>query len=125
MSARLRGIKMMSALVLAAAMLMLASCVGAGTRELVDMKMVDVGDHVEVLWEDRSYVPFCVVSKKDMGEQIGYCNGDRDDRISEYTGYPPEEWLVSWMTTDGGAILLREKNVTVIPDGLTDEYGYK
>lgn len=89
------------------------------------MKMVDVGDHVEVIWEDRSYVPFCVVSKKDMGEQIGYCNGDRDDRISEYTGYPPEEWLVSWLTTDGGAILLREKSVTVIPDGLTDEYGYR
>ena len=124
MSIMLRTMKKLAALILAAAMLMLASCVG-GKRELVDMKMVDVGDHVEVIWEERSCVPFCVVSKKDMGEQIGYCNGDRDDRISGYMDYPPEEWLVSWMTTDGGAILLREKNVTVIPDGLTDEYGYK
>lgn len=75
-----------------------------------------------VVWEDRTYVIFCVVSKKDCGEQIGYVDGDTDDRISEYKGYPPEEWLVSWLAADSGAILLKEQSIVDIPDGLEAEY---
>ena len=104
--------------------LLLVSCSNSG-RELIDMRSEVVGDHIEVTWDGRAYVPFCVVSKKDMGEQIGYRNGDRDDRISTYKDYPPEEWLVSWIPQDGGAMLLKEKSVTDIPDGLTDEYKIK
>lgn len=36
--------------------------------------------------------------------------------------HPPEEWLVSWLPMDGGAILLKEQSVTDIPDGLEQEY---
>lgn len=75
-----------------------------------------------VVCEDRVYVPFCVVSKSGCGEQIGYVDGDEDDRISEYKGYPAEEWLVSWIQTDGGAMLMKEESVTEIPDGLEAEY---
>ena len=67
-------------------------------------------------------MPFCVVSKNDRGKQIGYVDGDTDDRISEYKGYSPEEWLVSWLPMDGGAILLKEQGVADIPDGLEAEY---
>ena len=104
--------------------LLLVSC-GSSGRELIDMRCEAVGGHIEVTWDDRTYVPFCVVSKKDIGEQIGYCNGDRDDRISTYKDYLPEEWLVSWIPQDGGAMLLKEKSVTDIPDGLMDEYKIK
>ena len=75
-----------------------------------------------VIWEDRTYMPFCVVSKNDCGEQIGYVDGDVDNRISEYKGYASEEWLVSWLPMDGGAILLKEQSVVDIPEGLEAEY---
>ena len=91
-------------------------------RDLTDMRSAIVNDSRAVVWEGRTYVPFCVVSKNDRGRQIGYVDGDTDDRISEYKGYPPEEWLVSWLPTDGGAMLLKERSVTDIPDGLEAEY---
>ena len=99
----------------------LSACSGQ-QRELTDMKSVSIDGKRAVIWEDRTYAPFCVVSKKDCGEQIGYVDGDTDDRISEYKGYSTEEWLVSWMPTDGGAMLLKEQSVTDIPDGLEAEY---
>ena len=99
----------------------LVSCAGQRS-DLIDMRSTIVNDSRSVVWEGRTYVPFCVVSKNDRGRQIGYVDGDTNDRISEYRGYPPEEWLVSWLPTDGGAMLLKEQSVTDIPDGLEAEY---
>ena len=110
-----------------AALLLAALLTACGIKSaLVDMssRIVDTGvaEVRAVIWEDRVYVPFCVVSKNDCGDQIGYVDGDKDDRISEYNGYSAEEWLVSRIPTDGGAFLLKEENVTEIPDGLEAEY---
>lgn len=91
-------------------------------RELADMESTIIDDKRAIVWEDRIYVPFCVVSKNDRCKQIGYVDGDKDDRVSEYKDYSPEEWLVSWMPTDGGAMLLKEESVSDIPDGLEAEY---
>ena len=102
-------------------MFSMAAC-GGQQRDLVDMGSTRVDGKWAIVWEDRTYVIFCVVSKKDCGEQIGYVDGDTDDRISEYKGYPPEEWLVSWLPTDGGDMLLKEQSVVDIPDGLEAEY---
>lgn len=99
----------------------LSACEGQ-RRELTDMESVIMDGKMAVIWEGRTYTPFCVVSKRDCGEQIGYLNGDTDDRISEYKGYSAEEWLVSWMPTDGGAMLLKEQSVVDIPEGLEAEY---
>ncbi|MCH5204589.1 MAG: hypothetical protein J1F03_07560 [Oscillospiraceae bacterium] len=101
--------------------LILSAC-GGEKADLVDMKKTSVDGKWAVIWEDRTYAIFCVVSKKDCGEQVGYVDGDKDDRISEYKGYPAEEWLVSWLPMDGGAMLLKEQSVTEIPDGLEAEY---
>lgn len=101
--------------------LLLTAC-GGQQRDLVDMESTIIGNLRCVVWEDRIYVPFCVVSKKDCGEQIGYVDGDTDDRISEYKGYSSDEWLVSWLPMDGGAMLLKEQSVVNIPDGLEKEY---
>lgn len=98
----------------------LAAC--GEQRELVNMSSTTVNDVWAVVWEDRTYVLFCVVSKNDRGEQIGYVDGNKDDRISEYKGYSTDEWLVSWIPTDGGAMLLKEERVVDIPDGLEAEY---
>ena len=102
-------------------MLSLTAC-GGQQRDLVDMESTSADGKWAIVWEDRTYVIFCVVSKKDCGEQIGYVDGDTDNRISEYKGYPPEEWLVSWLPMDGGAMLLKEQSVVDIPDGLEAEY---
>lgn len=90
--------------------------------ELVDMESVETDGKWAVTWGDKTYVSFCVVSKKDCGKQIGYVDGDTDNRISEYKGYSSDEWLVSWMPMDGGAMLLKEQSVIDIPDGLEEEY---
>ena len=110
---------------LAVILVMLLTLTGCGSQEkpLVDMegKYVE-GDTYGIVWEGRTYTPFCVVEKKDCGEQIGYVNGDQDDRISTYRSYDPTEWIVSWMPHDGGAMLLKEDSVTEIPGGLEQEY---
>ena len=90
--------------------------------ELVDMESLIIDDKRAVIWEGRTYIPFCVVSKNSRGVQVGYVNGDTNDRISEYMGYSSDEWVVSWLPTDGGAILLKEQSVVNIPDGLEAEY---
>ncbi len=110
-----------------AAILLAALMTSCGRKNaLADMSSAivntDVAEVRAVLWEGRTYVPFCVVSKLDCGEQIGCVDGDQDDRISEYKGYPVEEWLVSWLPADSGAILLKEESVTDIPEGLEAEY---
>ena len=99
----------------------LSACSGP-QRDLVDMASTSIDGKKAIVWEDRAYVIFCVVSKKDCGEQIGYVDGDTDDRISEYKGYSTEEWLVNWLSMDGGAMLLKEQSVVDIPDGLEAEY---
>ena len=100
---------------------MLSVCSGQ-KRDLVDMTSTIIDEKRAIVWEGRTYMPFCVVSKQDCGEQIGYVDGDTDDRISEYKGYSTEEWLVAWMPMDGGAMLLKEQNAVDIPDGLEAEY---
>ncbi len=92
-------------------------------RTLVDMQSTVVGDLRAVVWEERVYVPFCVVPLSEKGEQVGFVDGDPEDRISAYGDAPVEEWLVSWLAHDGGALLLKEQNVVDIPEGLVQEYG--
>lgn len=107
--------------ILALLLILLTACAGQ-PRDLVDMRSISLDGKRGVIWEDRIYVPFCVVSKNDRGKQIGYVDGDTNDRVSEYKGYSPEEWLVSWLPMDGGAMLLKEQGVVDIPDGLEEEY---
>ena len=102
-------------------MISLAAC-GRQQHDLVEMTLISLDGKRAIVWEDRTYQLFCVISKSDRGDQIGYVDGDTNDRISEYKGYSPEEWIVGWIPTDGGAILLKEQNVIDIPDGLEAEY---
>ncbi len=82
----------------------------------------DIGDVSTLVWEGREYIPFCVVSKADRGALLGYVDGDRDEQVHAYLDLPPEEWIVSSLTMDAGAILMKERHVTDIPEGLTAEY---
>lgn len=52
-------------------------------------------------------------------------NGNIDDRVCKCGGYPVEEWIANHLAMDGGAMLLKEKSVTDISDGLQAEYQWK
>lgn len=82
----------------------------------------DLGEVSALVYEGREYIPFCVVSKADRGVLLGYVDGDRDEQVHAYLDLPPEQWIVSSLTMDGGAILMKERSVTDIPEGLTAEY---
>ena len=105
---------------IACCLLLLSAC--GEQKELVNMGTGIIDDKQVILWEERTYILFCVVSKTDCEELIGYVNGDPDNRISAYKDFSPEEWLVNWMPMDGGAFLLKEENVVDIPVGLEAEY---
>lgn len=114
--------KLLTALFAVIFLMTFTSCAETPTADLINMQGTERDGKYAVIWEDRAYFPFCIVSKSDCSQQIGYVNGDTNDRISMYKDFPAEEWLVSYLTTDGGAILLKEQRVTEIPDGLQAEY---
>lgn len=103
--------------------IMLCAC--GKNKNLIDMGTVESDQYMAIVWEDRTYIPFCVVSKKDCGTQTGYLNGETDHRVCKYKDYPTDEWLASYLTVDGGAMLFKEVNVANIPDGLESEYELK
>lgn len=100
--------------------MMLCSCSG----KLINMTKTDNGEYTSIVWEDRKYIPFCVVSKSDCGKKIGCIDGNKDEIVSLYKDLPQEEWLANYLTMDGGAMLYKEVNVTDIPEGLHDEYNF-
>lgn len=100
--------------------IMLCSCNG----KLINMTKTDNGEYTSIVWEDRKYIPFCVVSKSDCGKKIGCIDGDKDEIVSLYKDLPQNEWLANYLTMDGGAMLYKEVSVTDIPDGLHDEYNF-
>ena len=57
----------------------------------------------------------------ERGKQIGIVDGDKDNRVYELKGYSVDEWIVNSFPYDA-AMLLREVNVTDIPDGWQSEY---
>lgn len=77
-----------------------------------------------VIYDGREYVPYTAISVSDRGEYLGYIAGDPDDKIYEYKGYSTDQWLISFLDSGlmDGAMLLKEENVTDIPEGLTSEY---
>ncbi|MCM1057070.1 MAG: hypothetical protein NC517_05620 [Firmicutes bacterium] len=92
--------------------------------DLVDMSTVVNDEYCAIVWEGRTYVPFCAVSKNDCGTQIGYVDGEMDNRVCEYKDYSTAEWIANYLTVDGGAMLWKEINVTDIPEGMESEYDW-
>ena len=101
--------------------IMILSLCACSKKELADMTTESHEDYIAIVWENKTYVPFCAISKTDCGEQIGIVDGDKDDRVYEYKGYSTDEWIINYYVMDS-AMLLREINVTDIPDGLQSEY---
>lgn len=103
-------------------LILLLLCGCSGKQTLPSMETVEGDGYMAILWEGRTYVPFCVVSKADCGAPVGCIDGNTEDIVSVYKDYPPEAWIANYLTVDGGAILYKEEQVTVIPEGLEPEY---
>ncbi len=102
-------------------MIILFSLCACSKQELADMTTELHDGYVAILWEDKTYVPYCAIAKTDCGEQIGIVDGDKDDRIYAYKGHSTDEWIINAYAMDS-AMLCREISVTDIPDGLQSEY---
>lgn len=103
------------------AVIMMLSFHACSKQKLEDMTTEIHDDYAAIVWDDKTYVPYCPISKTDCGVQIGIVDGDKDDRVYAYKGYSTDEWIINSLVMDS-AMLYREINVTNIPDGLQSEY---
>lgn len=75
-----------------------------------------------IVWGGNVYVPYGPLAAYcDRGKQIGFVDGDRDHKVYECKGYSTDEWITAALPYDA-AMLYREANVTVIPEGWESEY---
>lgn len=104
-------------------MIMLSSC-GQSNNKLENMTRQDNNDYVLIIWEDRTYVPFCVVNNSERGAQIGIVNGDKNDQVYEYKEHSTDNWIISFYKSGemDNSMLMKEINVTEIPDNLQSDY---
>ncbi|MBQ9614098.1 MAG: peptidoglycan DD-metalloendopeptidase family protein [Lachnospiraceae bacterium] len=81
-------------------------------------------DYTEIRWQGRTYVPYCPVDNRDRGAKLGHVGEDENDEIYEYRDYSAAEWLISFYHSGlmDSSMLMREVNVTKIPEGLSSEY---
>ena len=98
-------------------------CACSTQHNLVEMNTKEENSYVAIIWDDKTYVPYCAFSKSDCGRQIGIVDGDKDDKVFEYKGYSSDEWIINYYANNMDTImLLREIDVTDIPDNLHSEY---
>lgn len=82
------------------------------------------GEYAYIIYQDREYVPYCAFNPRERGKYLGYVGDDRADEIYTFKGYSETEWLISYLDSGlmNDCMLLKEKNVTDIPKGLSSEY---
>lgn len=79
--------------------------------------------YTAIIWDERTYLPYCAISKSDCEEQIGFVNNDKKDKVYAYGNYSTNEWIINAYVMDS-AMLYKEQDVTEIPDGLSSEYDW-
>lgn len=113
---------MKKTLIFAFILTMIFSLCACSGQDLANMSYGEGDGYATIIWDDRIYVPYGALSEYgERGKQIGIVDGNKDDRVYELKGYPTEKWIVSAFSHDP-AMLLREVNVTDIPDGWQSEY---
>ena len=92
--------------------------------DLVDMTFGTGDGYVTIIWGDKTYVPYGVISRSDCGKQIGIVDGEERYRVYEYKGYSTDEWIIEMLVSGlmDNPVLWRELNTTNIPEGLQSEY---
>ncbi len=97
----------------------LCSC---SEQDLADMTTSVTDDYAAIVWGDKTYVPYGALSAYcDRGKQIGIVDGDENHKVYECKGYSSDEWIAAAFAHDA-SMLLREIDVTDIPEGWQSEY---
>ena len=93
-------------------------------KKLENMTTQNTDNYVSIIWEDRTYIPFCAIDNGEKGIQIGIVNGDKNDRVYEYRAHSTDEWIISFYKSGemDNSMLMKEINVTEIPDNLQSDY---
>lgn len=91
---------------------------------MVDMTTSENDEYAAIVWEQRTYAPYCVIERSRCGKQIGIVDGDKKHKVFEFEGYSADEWLIDYYVTGlmDNAMLYKEITVTTIPDGLQSDY---
>lgn len=104
----------------------LCSC-GKNEKGLENMSTLDRGQYRAIVWDAKTYVPYCAISNNERGNQIGIVNGNVNHQIYEYSNHQVDDWIISFYDSgemDGSSMLMRELSVTEIPDGIHSEYNW-
>lgn len=82
------------------------------------------GEYAYIIYQDREYVPYCAFNPRERGKYLGFVRDDRADEIYTFKGHSEAEWLISYLDSGlmNDCMLLKEKNVIEIPEGLSSEY---
>lgn len=96
------------------------------TMEPVIFEQYSNGEYVYIVYEGREYVPYSPISPTERDCYLGYISGDEQDEIYTCKHYNEEEWLISYLNSGlmNDCMLLKEKNTTNIPEGLSSEYDW-
>lgn len=102
--------------------IMLSGC----SQNLENMTIQESDDYISIVWESRTYVPFCGLSNNERGSQIGMVDGDKNNQVYEYKGHSTEDWIISFYKSGemDNSMLIKEINVTDIPDYLQSDYDW-
>lgn len=81
-------------------------------------------DYIYIIYQDKRYVPYSAISPSKREDYLGYVGEDKQDEIYTFKGYSQDEWIISYLDSGmmNDCMLLKEQNVTDIPEGLTSEY---
>ncbi len=102
---------------------LIVSLCACAKEELADMTTSQGEGYTAIIWDEKTYLPYCAISKSDCGKQIGFVNNDEKDRVYAYGNYSTNEWIINAYDMDS-AMLCKEQNVTEIPNGLSSEYDW-
>ena len=84
-------------------------------------------EYAALVWQGRTYVPYCPVEKSACGRRIGgSVDGDFQEDYYTYKGYSEQEWLIAIPRSGlmDSPMLYREQSVWDIPEGLESEYAW-
>ena len=96
----------------------------ACSKQDTDLVIMSYGvsdEYATIVWGANIYIPYGPISRNDCGTQIGFIDGNENDKIYEFRDYSTDEWIISTLPNDP-PMLWRETNVTDIPEGLQSEY---
>lgn len=104
-------------------MIILSSC-GKSNNKLESMNSQYNSDYVSIIWEGRTYIPFCTINNNERGLQIGIVDGDKNNQVFEYKEHSTDNWIISFYKSGemDSSMLMKEINVTEIPNNLQSEY---